>query len=155
MVISFNKVCFNGLHLANPSTWIWMVQFILYGLLQLIASGKPTSVGLDGPIHLYGLLQWIASGKPTSVGLDGPIYLYGLLQWIASGKPTSVGLDGSIHFIWVKNLTKLSIVIVKAVVLTGLPIYFTGICISYRNNIQYTSTIETRMPLIVTAFTHC
>ena len=26
-----------------------------------------TSVGLDGPIHLYGLLQWIASGKPTSV----------------------------------------------------------------------------------------
>ena len=127
MVISFNIVCFNGLHLANPPTWIWMVQFILYGLLQWIASGKPTSVGLDDPIHLYGLLQWIASGKPTSVGfdgpfhlygllqwiapgkptsvgLDGPIHLYGLLQWIASGKPTSVGLDGSIHFIWVKNL---------------------------------------------------
>ena len=129
MVISFNIVCFNGLHLANPPTWIWMVQFILYGLLQWIASGKPTSVGLDspihlygllqwiasakptsvgldGPIHLYGLLQWIASGKPTSVVLDGPIHLYGLLQWIASGKPTSVGLDGSIHFIWVKKLNR-------------------------------------------------
>ena len=101
---SFYMGCFNELHLANPPVWVWMVQFILYGLLQWIASGKHTSVGLDGPIHLYWLLQWIASGKPTSMGLDGPIHLYGLLQWIASGKPTSVGLDGSIHFIWVKNL---------------------------------------------------
>ena len=36
---------------------IWMVQFILYGLLQWIASGKPSNMDLDGSIHFI----WVAS----------------------------------------------------------------------------------------------
>ena len=50
-----------------------------------------------------------------------------------------------------QRLTQLSILIVKAFVLTGLdvPIYYnTGICILYRNNMQYTSTIVPRVSFI-------
>ena len=47
-----------------------------------------------------------------------------------------------------QRLTKLSILIVKAFVLTGLDVPITGICILYRNNMQYTSTIVPRMSFI-------